>query len=758
MLRKPCWPVRAPFGRVLFGITFAIATAASCSNSDQKGRGSVDPAADIDPTGEAPHAPDSPTRAEFGLDARPPNGTCLAPARPPAASAVKLEPALTHVAIDQNMMMAQPPGDRTRWFAAQRMGRIVSFSATGPSAETTVAADLPSLTGRPVSTDLEGGLLGLAFHPNFQENEQLFVSFTTTGPIGYASEIGVLTSSNGGTSFTSYRKVLSFDRPTLYHNAGGIAFGKDGYLYASFGDGAKDNNGQITTNLFGTVIRIDVDHPEGGLAYGIPSSNPFRSGGGAPEIFAWGFRNPFRLSIDRATGEVWLGDVGLDQYEEVNRVELGGNYGWPCRDGMHDRKIHEPAKCPVTTGFVEPLVEHEHVPMNTRAIVGGIVYRGSAIPGFQGTYVYGDFEQQELWGLSFDADTGAPHTVRLNETGTNLQFTGFAEDQDGEIYATSVATRRIMKLVSAESVGPPPAPFPDRLSKTGCVDATDPKRPAPGLVPYAVNAELWSDGADKERFLALPDGTTMRAGPDGDLELPVGSVVMKTFTVAGKLVETRLLVRHDDGEWAGYSYEWNDDESDAVLLPSAKTKPVADRSWTFPSRSDCVRCHTSAAGRTLGLEIGQLNGEALYRSTNRLSNQLKTLEHVGMLALPGPASALAAYPAPHGDAPTSDRARAYLHANCSHCHRPQGGAGRSTMDLRFATRLAETKTCDAPFQVTDLGVADARVVAPGAPERSLVSLRAHALDSKRMPPLGTRIVDERGTNLLDEWIRSLQCP
>jgi len=235
---------------------------------------------------------------------------------------------------------------------------------------------------------------------------------------------------------------------------------------------------------------------------------------------------------------------------------------------------------------------------------------------------------------------------------------------------------------------------------------------------------------------------------------------VKNFTVGGKRIETRLFMRHDDGGWAGYTYEWLDDESDALLLPSGKRKTVGSQSWYYPARSECVFCHSEAAGRTLGPEIGQLNGDFVYPSTNRISNQLHTLEHIGMFAAPlsAPVDQLAVYPDPLGTAPVDARARAYLHANCSHCHRPQG-PGIVDMDLRFATPFSDTKTCNVDPVQGDLGVAGAKRITPGAPAKSVLSLRPHSPAANRMPPLASSVVDDKGLQAIDAWITSLTaCP
>jgi uncharacterized repeat protein (TIGR03806 family) len=278
------------------------------------------------------------------------------------------------------------------------------------------------------------------------------------------------------------------------------------------------------------------------------------------------------------------------------------------------------------------------------------------------------------------------------------------------------------------------------------------------VLPYDVVSPLWSDGADKERWFAIPDGTSIHADSDGDWDLPVGSVVLKTFRVGGQPVETRMLVRHDDGDWAGYTYEWADDGSDAALLVSSESKTVANvGSWYFPSRSDCLRCHTAAAGRTLGLETAQLDRDIEY-APGRRANQVETLTHLRMLdGLPAGARP-PALPAPSSNAaPLAARARSYLHANCSFCHRPDGGGG-GDLDFRYSASWPATGACNAVPTLGTFGLTDARVFAPTDPARSVLSHRMHALDVARMPPLATGVVDTAGVDLIDEWIAStLSC-
>ncbi|HEY6877197.1 MAG TPA: PQQ-dependent sugar dehydrogenase [Polyangiales bacterium] len=718
----------------------------------------------VDPEDSAVDAlPPSTVRAEFGLDTRPSNTTCKAPARPPSASPVKLERVFANVQLGPAMMMAQLPGDSARWFVALRTGRVVSFPVNAPANTPTEVLDL---AGVPLSVTQagEGGLLGIAFHPRFAQNGQLFLSFTTNGgPIDLRSTVGRMTSTDNAASFGGYTTIIPpFDQPATNHNGGSIGFGQDGHLYLGFGDGGGGGdtyrNGQNKSSFFSKILRIDVTTvPAAGKTYVIPDGNPWKNGGGEPATFAFGFRNPFRFSFDRGTGELWVGDVGQDTWEEIDKVRVGGNYGWPCREGTHAFS-NDPQHCPSPTNLIDPVYEYEH-PLagnqrSRRSITGGYVYRGSALPDFQGSYVFADYETQQVFALRFDAGSGKPEVTQINDQGPNAPWVSFAEDNDGELYAVAI-NGQIYKLVSAGAQQP--STFPDRLSETGCFDARNPTQPAPSLIPYGVNSPLWSDGAEKERHLSLPDGTTIGIGADGDFDLPIGSVVAKSFKVDGKFVETRLLVRHDDGGWAGYSYEWNDQQTDATLLTSSKTKAVGAQTWYFPSRSDCVNCHTDAAGRTLGLELAQLDGDLVYPETRRISNQLATLEHIGVFAAALP-TGIPALPAPTGNAPVDQRARSYLHANCSFCHRPNG-PGRSDMDLRFARSLKDAKLCNVAPATGDLGIAGAKLLAPGDLQKSLVLVRARSTDASRMPPLASALVDPQGTKVIADWIASTTaCP
>jgi mono/diheme cytochrome c family protein len=215
-------------------------------------------------------------------------------------------------------------------------------------------------------------------------------------------------------------------------------------------------------------------------------------------------------------------------------------------------------------------------------------------------------------------------------------------------------------------------------------------------------------------------------------------------------------MRHPDGIWAGYTYEWNDAQTDATLVHGGKQVTVAGQTWIYPSEGQCMECHTEAAGRSLGLESRQLAFNIKYPQTGRDAHQLVTLNEINTLTSPiADPTDLVPYPDPQGTSGTlSERARSYLHTNCSQCHRPNGPT-TSTMDLRYATALADTHACDVAPTVGDLGITDARLIAPGAAARSVLIARMSRRDAHGMPPLGSAKVDEEGAKLLTDWVNSL---
>ncbi len=637
----------------------------------------------------------------FGLESRPANLTCIAPARPDGdATTATMDAFPTAPAFSQPTKILQAPGDASRWFVLEKTGRIRVFSVSNPAAVATWL-DFSTL----VNANSEGGLLGMAFHPDYPATREVFVSYTGNPGGPMVSRVSrVILDNVSSPVVTTEQILLTVDQPFGNHNGGDIAFSPDGYLYFGLGDGGGGNDpfgyAQNNTRLLGKMLRIDVVavvYPDPG--YSIPADNPFEANAkcgpaanaaSCPEIYATGLRNPWRWSFDRATDDLWLGDVGEGSREEVNRIERGGNYGWNCREGF----IAGPSNCS-TAGLIDPVTDYPHANGDV-SITGGYVYRGTGLPALRGRYVFADFGSGRIWALEDDGQGGYSNDLLVD---TPYNISAFALGENGELYFADISSGQIRQLTAAAGGGVDP--IPSSLADTGCVDASDPTAPASGMIPYTVNAAFWSDGAVKERYFAIPDGTTVARNAAGDFGFPSGSVILKSFRLGGQLIETRLFMRHPDGVWAGYTYEWNSAETVATRVIGGKTRQVGAQTWIYPSEGECMQCHTSAAGFSLGPELAQLNGLFAYSSPGRTANQLATLEHIDWFTalLPGEPDTLAALadPADTGESLT-DRARAYLHTNCAQCHRPGGGTP-SGMDLRATTALPAMNVCDVPPQL-----------------------------------------------------------
>ncbi len=692
--------------------------------------------------------------AASGIDVRPSNTSCVAPERPAASagdSEIELQPAFSPLEFEQPLALLQAPGDNTRWYVVERGGYVRTF--TGEQTSATIFANLAD---RVSSIGAEQGLLGMAFHPDFTSNGYVFLSYTKSDGASVISRFGT----TGGLTLDpdSEQVLLTVAQPNANHNGGGIAFGPDGFLYIGIGDGGgagdEENNAQNPHNLLGAMLRIDVDNSGDGKPYVIPIDNPFAASSGCgnregcPEIWAWGLRNPWKWSFDSATGKLWAGDVGQDNREEVNIIELGKNYGWRCYEGLHEYNL---SNCGAIEEYTFPVVEYNHGSSGGSSITGGYVYRGTGIPGLQGTYLYGDFVSGRIWGVS--VQQGSRPRELLS---TNLRIASFAQGNDGELYVLDYSGGKIHKIVEREGSFTD-GKFPRKLSQTGCFSADEPTEPLPALIPYGVNSPLWSDGAVKHRWFAVPDGKTIQIDTDGNNWIfPPGSVLVKEFRLDKRRVETRLLIRHDDGGWAGYSYEWNEQQTDATLLAGAKSKSIDGQVWEYPSRAQCMACHTEAAGFVLGAETAQLNGLFTYPQSTLVANQIDTLAHINLFTNPLPdkpenLDALVNYKDP--SVPIDARARAYLYANCSSCHRP---GAVELADFRYDTPLNEMGVCDAPPLFGRMGVgSNARLLAPGLPSHSVILARMGTTGAGRMPPLGTRVVDSVGLKVIDDWIGSL---
>jgi glucose/arabinose dehydrogenase len=336
------------------------------------------------------------------------------------------------VNLSSPVAMTQAPGDASRWFAVGQNGVVTVFDNDSATATGSTFVDI---SGR-VQSGGERGLLGIAFHPDFATNGEVFLSYTATGQL--TSVISRFRSVDGNLTLdpTSEEPLLYVIQLQGNHNGGDIHFGPDGYLYAGFGDGGgggdPGNNGQNTMSLLGAMLRIDVDVAAG---YAIPATNPFSGnaqcvqGSGAaacPEIFAWGLRNPWRFSFDQASGDLWVGDVGQGAWEEVDRVSIGENYGWNTREGAN---CYPAGSACDATGLTDPITEYGR--SVGQSITGGYVYRGSAITDLVGYYVFGDFVTGRIWAVAADSPIG---TTPIELADTAHSIAAFAEGVDGELY------------------------------------------------------------------------------------------------------------------------------------------------------------------------------------------------------------------------------------------------------------------------------------------------------------------------------------
>ena len=321
-----------------------------------------------------------------------------------------------------------PPDDSGRMFVVEQPGRIRVAAASGLA-----TAPFLDITDRVNSRGNEQGLLGLAFHPWFAENSVFFVNYTDNGNHNVIARFR----RSGDPNFadpSSETVLVSIDDPFPNHNGGVLAFGPDGYLYAGMGDGGSGGDplgsGQNTGSLLGKILRLDVD---GGEPYAIPRDNPFAPSGGRPEVWAYGLRNPWRMSFDPSTGDLYIGDVGQGTWEEVDLLPAGApggaNFGWNYREGAHAFA----GSAPAATRFIDPISEYNHSEGGC-SITGGYVYRGR-MPEWNGIYLYGDFCTGKLWGLlrRQGANLGAPwETDLLYETESSI--TTFGQDTEGEVY------------------------------------------------------------------------------------------------------------------------------------------------------------------------------------------------------------------------------------------------------------------------------------------------------------------------------------
>ena len=695
---------------------------------------------------------------------------------PPAPYRTAL--AFPQLRFDEPLAMTFVPGSN-RLIVVEHFGKVHSFEQRPDVSQAELFLDVAKVLGvERINT------LGIAFHPRFRDNGFFFISYRLSG-VKRGTKVARFRVSRDQpwrADPTSHQVLI--DWHSAGHDGGCLKFGPEGYLYIAIGDGGglhdPAHRGQDLAVLNSSILRIDVDQRQDDLAYRVPDENPFRETPGArPEIWAYGFRQPWKLSFDRQTGELWTADVGEDLWESVYRVERAGNYGWSVNEGG---RPFRPQRQRGPTRILEPVVAHDHSMF--RSITGGFVYRGNKQRDLQGRYIYGDYDTGKIWSLRLEGDRVIEHRELCDST---LRLAGFAEDRSGELYLIDHIGGQIHHLFPNETVDTSRA-FPRKLSETGLFVSTKDHLPAAGVLPYEVIAPQWTDGGTKQRLVALPGNSTIefeavkfpyRGGRDG-WKFPDGAVLVETHTLAmdtsdpnsGRRLETRILHQeripgsesNGDQYWRGYTYVWNHEQTDAILLENPRgldqTFTIKDKSaangwrqqtWHFPGRTECMVCHTMAAKYVLGMQTLQVN-RARQKGTS--ANQLELLQSAGVFAsaLPKPPSELPRL-VDYRDTTESlhNRARAYLHANCAHCHR-NGGGGNSDFFVMASIDLSATKIVNAQPKHGSFFIPQARIVSQHDPYRSLIYYRMSTLGSGRMPRLGSRVVDQLGLDLMHDWI------
>lgn len=737
--------------------------------------------------------------APYGIPNRIPWTTSHVQGSPEPPPPYKLERAFPRLAFNNPLEIAFAQGS-SRVFVAEQAGKIYSFPNDEQCEKPDLFVDLHAVAQDqdkvPMSTGV-GGIYGFAFHPKFQKHRYVYICYilNISLPKGHAP---LTPKDQQGTRLSRFT-VNDADPPQIVpgsekillswfaggHNGGCVKFGPDGDLYVSAGDGGDPDppdpftTGQDISDLLSSIMRIDVDHADGDKHYSIPADNPFvHTPSARPEVYAYGLRNPWKFSFDRATGNLWCGDVGWELWESVDCVKAGGNYGWSIMEGPNP--VHPDGKRGPTP-ITPPAVALSHT--EAASLTGGVVYRGKKLPELVGQYLFGDWQTNLLWAAKVKGDLLEPHRTIAK---TDQRIVAFGEDADNEPIILDHQGGGLWRIARNDS-NIDPAKFPHKLSATGLFTSVKDQTPAPGVIPFSINAPQWVDGAVARRWIAVPGEGTVNWGKgvwgDDKPVWPTNSVLVRTLSAPGdgspnssKPIETQIL--HFDGKhWNAYAYAWNESHTDADLIgadgdermvpfpdlnDATRNRPqhggVTPQRWHFASRAQCMTCHNVWNDYALAFNIPQLDRNETFGDVT--DNEARVFRHLGFLVDPKPAwddphTENATLTNPYG--PSTDlneRARSYLAVNCSVCHR-FGGGGSALFDVRKELPPVKLNLIDARPNLGSFGLDDARIVCPGEPARSVLLYRMAKLGRGRMPHIGSDQVDHRGLQLMIDWIRSL---
>ena len=731
----------------------------------------------------------------------------------------QLVEAFPGVSFDDPVALVEAPGTGFL-FVSEREGRLYAFERRADVREKRLVLDLSGQN----QGENDSGLLGIVFHPEFgqagSENASyLYVhyAYKESPIVGRPPPVNTRTRSrlsrfslNLDTLVAdpaSELVLIDQDDDSVWHQGGAIFFHPDdGFLYLAVGDEGSaacrlGNCQRIDRDLFSGVLRIDVDQRGGDIShpiprqpatgrtqgYFIPNDNPFVGQPGVlEEFYALGLRSPHRMTHDPVDDIVWIGEVGQEGREELDILAPGANYQWNVFEGtLRSSGALPDPPIGVWTG---PLLELDR--RTALSIIGGYVYRGTRLRSLRGKYVFADFSRGRIWALPYQSRAGTVEVGALELLMTSTfrdrvnGITSFGVDGSGELYLLTLgAGSKIQQLEEDSAV----LNAPRALSETRVFRDTEQLEPQPGLEHYSVQSPLWSDGAVKQRWMALPAGQTIGFSPSGPWTFPEGTVFVKQFDLAlderepARLtrLETRLLVAGAGGEYYGMTYRWNAEGTDAELVtePQFEDLTLIDRdgnphaqTWFFPGPRDCLTCHSAAAGRVLGVRTAQLNGPASDDSlaagsphdagvddsggTTQLADWLER----GLLRDGPDRDALASLPrlSALNDETQSleQRVRSYWDSNCALCHGVEDRI-RASWDARYGTPMAERRLISEPaINGGDDGAT--LLVAPGEPEQSILYQRdASLVPDVRMPPLASHRRDEAYLDVLARWIESL---
>jgi putative heme-binding domain-containing protein len=675
------------------------------------------------------------------------------------------ERAFTSLKFDKCLELVTAPGSN-RLFVVEQSGKVYSF----PDRDDVDQADLV-IDFAKANPDIKQ-VYSLAFHPDFRQNRYCYVCYIKANALPDGTQVSRFVMADAETptiDFATETPLLSW--LSGGHNGCCLRFGPDGYLYISTGDGGPANppdplqTGQNLDDFLSVVLRIDVDQTEPGRNYKIPADNPFVDVEGARgEIWAYGLRNPWRISFDQKTGDFWVGDVGWEAWEMLYRVEKGGNYGWAVMEGP---QAVNPQWQRGPTPILPPTVQLPH--SESSSITEGFTYYGTRLPELDGTHIYGDYDTGKVWGFRFEDGNVVDHRPIA---ATSHRIVSFGENTRGDVLIVDHIGGTLHRLVPQ-----PPStnehPFPRKLSETGLFASTADSAAAPGVVAYGVNAAMWSDFAEADRWVAVPEQLTIQPRNDWAMwTFPKDSVLVKTLSMemrrgdpnSLRRIETQIL--HFDGSnWMPYTYQWNDDQTDASLVAAngldielEVEDPFAPESlrkqvWRFAGRAECQRCHNKWSGPALAFNTFQFLGQPAKASP--AGDQIDNFVRTGLIASHPHAGDRKPLVDPYNASEIlEDRARAYLHVNCAHCHRMH--AGGSVLSFMHADLPLEKANMIGwrPTQGT-FGIDGAEVIAAGDPFRSVLLYRMAKLGNGRMPHIGSSEVDIAGVDLLAQWIETL---